>query len=59
MHKTRKELYTWIPDWLVTQLHERERDQGPLIFRTGESRVVATATKLWRCRMDKVFALAV
>ena len=31
---------------------------GALIFRTGESRVVATATKLWRARIDKVFALA-
>jgi integrase len=58
MHKTRKELYTWIPDWLVARLREREKNNGPLIFRTGESRVVATATKLWRCRMDKVFALA-
>jgi integrase len=25
MHKTQKELYTWIPDWLVHRLRERER----------------------------------
>jgi integrase len=58
MHKTRKELYTWIPDWLVMRVRERESTHGPLIFRTGDSRVVATMTKLWRCRIDKVFALA-
>lgn len=27
MHKTQKELYTWIPDWLVARL--RERDKKP------------------------------
>ena len=26
MHKTRKELYTWIPtDWLAHRLHDREK----------------------------------
>jgi hypothetical protein len=25
MHKTKKELYTWIPDWLVMRLKARER----------------------------------
>lgn len=58
MHKTKRELYTWIPDWLVARLRERESKCGPLIFRTGESRVIATMTKLWRCRIDKAFALA-
>jgi integrase len=58
MHKTRKELYTWIPDWLVARLRDRASRNGSQIFRTGDSRVVATATKLWRARMDKVFALA-
>jgi integrase len=58
MHKTRKELYTWIPDWLVVRLRERGSKYGPVIFRAGHSRLVPTATKLWRCRMDKVFALA-
>ncbi len=37
MHKTRKELYTWIPDWLVARLHARAKTHGTLIFRRGES----------------------
>ena len=42
MHKTKKELYTWIPDWIVTRLREREKRHGTLIFRTGESLVMRT-----------------
>jgi hypothetical protein len=37
MHKTKKELYTWIPDWLVNRLRDRENKCGALIFRSGEA----------------------
>jgi integrase len=47
MHKTKKELYTWIPDWLVMRLKVRERKHGPLIFRTGESLITRTMAELW------------
>ncbi len=40
MHKTNKELYTWIPDWLVERLRSRAQAYGCLIFLTGESRVM-------------------
>jgi hypothetical protein len=53
MHKTRQDLYTWIPDWLGARLRQREMQCGPQLFRTGESAKVSTATKLWRERIDK------
>jgi hypothetical protein len=28
MHKTKRELYTWIPGWLVDRLPEREKKYG-------------------------------
>jgi hypothetical protein len=28
MHKTKKELYTWIPDWRVSWLRAREEKHG-------------------------------
>jgi integrase len=40
MHKTGNELFTWIPDWLVERLRAREKKQGPLIFKAGQSNVV-------------------
>ncbi|MDQ2777920.1 MAG: site-specific integrase [Acidobacteriota bacterium] len=58
MHKTRKELYTWLRDWLVARLRERERSHGPLIFRNGNSLVMRTMAELWRVKIAKVFALA-
>jgi integrase len=58
MHKTRKELYTWIPDWLVARLREREKKLGPLIFRYGESTVMRSMAELWRVKLAKVFRLA-
>jgi integrase len=58
MHKTRKELYTWIPDWLVARLRAREMLYGPMIFRTGRSVVLHTMTKVWREKIAKAFALA-
>src|SRR6202034_2367398 len=36
MHKTQKELYTWIPDWLVSRVRAREKKHGALIFRAGQ-----------------------
>lgn len=58
MHKTRKELYTWIPDWLVTRLHARREKHGAMIFRTGESTIMRTMAELWRVKLGKVFKLA-
>jgi site-specific recombinase XerD len=58
MHKTQRELYTWIPDWLVLRLRAREREHGPLIFKSGESRVLRTMAELWRAKLKKVFKLA-
>lgn len=58
MHKTKKELYTWIPDWLVARLREREKKHGPLIFRTGQSLQMRTMAELWRLKLAKVFELA-
>jgi integrase len=58
MHKTKKELYTWIPDWIVKRLREREKRHGALIFRTGESLVMRTIAELWRVKLAKVFKLA-
>ena len=58
MHKTRKELYTWIPDWLVARLRARERKHGPMIFRCGDSPVTRTMAELWRTKLARVFKLA-
>lgn len=58
MHKTKKELYTWIPDWLVARLQARNRKHGALIFRTGESLVMRTMAELWRVKLGKVFKMA-
>ena len=58
MHKTKKELYTWIPDWLVNRLRARERTYGKLLFRCGESRDMRTMAELWRVKLAKVFKLA-
>ena len=58
MHKTRKELYSWIPDWLVARLREREKKLGPLIFRYGKSTVMRSMAELWRVKLAKVFRLA-
>lgn len=58
MHKTRKELYTWIPDWLVVRLREREKKCGPSVFRYGQSTVMRSMAELWRVKLAKVFKLA-
>jgi integrase len=58
MHKTKKELYTWIPDWLVSRLKEREKTHGPMIFRYGTSVMPRTMAERWRLKLVKVFRLA-
>ena len=58
MHKTGKELYTWIPDWLVARLRERQAKHGPMIFREGESVVMSTIAESWRKKLVRVFELA-
>jgi hypothetical protein len=42
-HKTKKALYTWIPDELASRLRERQEKWGPTIFKTGQSTVVRTS----------------
>jgi site-specific recombinase XerD len=58
MHKTRKELFTWIPDWLVVRLRERERAWGPKIFGLSKSESLPVQTERWRLKLAKVFRLA-
>jgi len=58
MHKTKKPLHSYIPDWLVARLRDRERKHGALIFRTGQSLVMRTMAELWRVKLKQVFALA-
>jgi integrase len=58
MHKTRKELYTWAPDWLVERLREREQQFGPRIFALSKSHSLPVQTERWRLKLQKVFALA-
>jgi len=58
MHKTKKELYTWIPDWLVARLRARERKHGPQIFRAGQAMNIRSVTERWRENVGRVFKLA-
>ncbi len=59
MHKTKKPLYTWIPDWLVARLRARERIHGPLIFRCGVTGNAKQLSDIWRNkRLKVVFRLA-
>ena len=48
MHKTQKELYTWIPDWLVSRLRDREKKHGALIFRAGQATTMSAMSERWR-----------
>jgi len=57
MHKTKKELYTWIPDWLVSRLRAREKQHGPLIFRAGQAMNMRAVSERWRENLGKVFRL--
>ena len=58
MHKTKKELFTWIPAWLVARLRAREETHGPHIFLVGKSMNIRTVTEQWRRRLRKIFTLA-
>lgn len=58
MHKTKKELYTWIPDWLVERLQARAKQHGAMMFRCGESMEMRTIAEQWRKRLARVFKLA-
>lgn len=60
MHKTKKELWTWIPDWLVARLRARESTHGPLVFRTSECKTTTmrNMADVWRVKLGKVFKLA-
>jgi len=58
MHKTRKELYSWIPHWLVNRIMERRQRVGNLIFRVGKTDSLERQTQVWRIRLGKIFSLA-
>jgi len=60
MHKTGRQLYTYIPDWLVERLRAREKRLGPLVFRSdlGTSTTIRAMAEVWRKRLGYVFAKA-
>jgi integrase len=58
MHKTQKELYTWIPDWLVVRLRAREETHGAMIFKAGGAMNMRAVSERWRDNVGKVFKLA-
>jgi integrase len=59
MHKTRRPLFTWIPDWLVTRLREREGKYGSLIFAASVTNNAKHLCDIWRNkRLKKVFEFA-
>lgn len=57
-HKTKKDLFTWIPDWLVARLQSRQHFHGNLIFLPGRSTNLHTVTEQWRRRLKKIFQIA-
>jgi site-specific recombinase XerD len=59
MHKTKRPLFTWIPDWLVERLQARQRVHGSMIFAAGVTRNAKQLCDIWRNkRLKKVFELA-
>ena len=59
MHKTKRPLFTWIPDWLVNRLRRREQIHGSLIFTAGTTRNAKQLCDIWRNkRLKKVFEFA-
>jgi site-specific recombinase XerD len=59
MHKTRRPLFTWIPDWLVDRLHARQKVHGPRIFAAGVTQNAKQLCDIWRNkRLKKIFELA-
>jgi len=59
MHKTKRPLFTWIPDWLVERLRARQKIHGPLIFAAGITRNAKQLCDIWRNkRLKRIFDLA-
>jgi site-specific recombinase XerD len=59
MHKTKRPLFTWIPDWLVERLHVRQKRHGALIFAAGVTQNAKQLCDIWRNkRLRKIFELA-
>ena len=59
MHKTKRPLFTWIPDWLVKRLRARQKIHGSLIFAAGVTQNAKQLCDIWRNkRLRKVFELA-
>jgi len=58
MHKTKKEIYSWIGDWLVDRIQERRKRLGTKIFRVGRTESLERQTQVWRIRLGKIFDLA-
>jgi integrase len=56
MHKTKRPLFTWIPDWLNERLHARQRVRRSLIFAAGVTQNAKELCDIWRNkRLRKVF----
>lgn len=58
MHKTKKELFTWLPDWLRDRLEQRAHKHGPNIFGGHVTEDINVVTDTWRRKIQKVFRLA-
>ena len=59
MHKTKRPLFTWIPDWLVERLRARHKIHGSMIFAAGVTRNAKQLCDIWRSkRLKRVFELA-
>jgi len=59
MHKTKRPLFTWIPEWLVERLRARQDKHGVLIFTAGVTKNAKQLCDIWRNkRLKKVFELA-
>jgi integrase len=59
MHKTKRPLFTWIPDWLVERLRTRQKKCGALIFAAGVTHNAKQLCDIWRNkRLKRIFALA-
>jgi integrase len=58
MQKSKKELNTWVPDFVQERLNDRERRFGSKLFKTGQSEKLETVTDTWRKRLKQVFDLA-
>ena len=52
------DVFTWIPDWLVSRLKTRALRHGVRPFLLGDSDRLETVTDLWRRGINKVFELA-